>query len=108
MGLTVGPGLSVQRFLRALQSLAHPDFLSWTTSAEVIIMTLLRGIHVFLGPLIGSAIYLTVKHRVISFTKMWMMWLGIISALIVIFLPGGIGGFVKDLVKGRSRNNEVT
>jgi branched-chain amino acid transport system permease protein len=89
------------------RSLVHPEFISWTTSAEAIIMSLLGGVHVFLGPMVGAAIYLLLKHFIMLFTKTWMIYLGIVLVLVVIFLPGGIAGFLREKISAKKDTHEA-
>ncbi|MCJ7776221.1 MAG: branched-chain amino acid ABC transporter permease [Desulfobulbaceae bacterium] len=82
-----------------------PDILFWPSSAEVLIMTLLGGMYSFFGPLVGAAALLYVRMQVASFTEYWPLILGMILALLLFFLPGGIAGFINDRINkmGQSR-----
>jgi branched-chain amino acid transport system permease protein len=72
-----------------------PDFIFWTQSAEVLIMTLLGGMYSFFGPVVGAAVLLFLRLEVTSYTKYWPLILGMILALLLFFFPGGIVGFLK-------------
>jgi len=72
-----------------------PDFIFWTQSAEVLIMTLLGGMYSFFGPVVGAAVLLFLRMQVTSYTQYWPLILGTILTLLLFFFPGGIVGFLK-------------
>ena len=69
---------------------AFPDYAFWTKSAEVLIMTLLGGPYVFLGPALGAAILIVLNSVVTSFTEYWPVVLGAILLLLIYVFPGGV------------------
>lgn len=71
-----------------------PDIAFWTKSAEPVFMSLLGGMSIFLGPAVGAAIYMYLKEIISGYTELWMIYLGAVLIGFVIFLPGGIVGFV--------------
>jgi len=75
-----------------LETAISPDILFWSMSGEVILMGLLGGMHIFLGPALGAAIMVLLNSFITSYTEYWGMVLGIILILIVLFFPKGIGG----------------
>ena len=76
-----------------------PDFLYWSKSAEVLIMTIFGGIHHFWGPTVGSAVMLLLNGFIVSYTEYWSFVLGIILLVILFALPGGIVGGVEAAFK---------
>jgi branched-chain amino acid transport system permease protein len=82
-----------------LIELVHPETSNWAASAEPILMSLLGGFKYFLGPVLGSGIYLFVKSQIMSFTEYWKLIVGSIFVLIVLFLPEGVGGKLVTLIK---------
>ncbi len=72
-----------------------PDIAFWTKSAEPVFMSLLGGMRIFLGPAVGAAIYMYLKEIISGYTELWMIYLGAILIGFVIFLPGGIVGFMR-------------
>jgi len=65
-------------------------FLHWSTSGEVVIMSVIGGVGTLLGPIIGAAFLMYFENVVQSFIgEQWKLVLGLIFVLIVIFLPGG-------------------
>lgn len=76
----------------AWQRSAFPDLLFWTTSAEVIIATILGGSRYFLGPIVGAAVLVVVEAVVRSHTEYWPLALGIVLLALVLFFPAGVMG----------------
>lgn len=83
----------------------YPDYAYWSKSAEVLIMTILGGIHHFWGPTVGSAVLILLNGVVVSYTEYWPFVLGIILLVILFAFPGGILGGLESVwrrVKGKS------
>jgi branched-chain amino acid transport system permease protein len=72
------------------------DILHWTLSGDAIIMVILGGTGTIIGPVIGAAAFLLLKNVVSSHNEYWMLWVGIVFILCVMFMPQGIWGFVRD------------
>lgn len=72
-----------------------PDIAFWTKSAEPVFMSLLGGMRIFLGPAVGAAIFMYLKEIISGYTELWMIYLGAVLIGFVIFLPGGIVGFIQ-------------
>jgi branched-chain amino acid transport system permease protein len=69
---------------------AFPDYAFWTKSAEVLLMTLLGGPYVFLGPALGAGILIVLNSVVTSFTEYWSVVLGVILLALIYVFPGGV------------------
>jgi branched-chain amino acid transport system permease protein len=69
---------------------AFPDYAFWTKSAEVLLMALLGGPYVFLGPALGAGILIVLNSVVTSFTEYWPVVLGGILLLLIYVFPGGV------------------
>jgi branched-chain amino acid transport system permease protein len=69
-----------------------PDFAYWNKSAEVLIMTLLGGIHTFFGPAVGAAVLIWLNQQIVSYTQYWPLILGTILIVLLFVFPGGIAG----------------
>lgn len=82
--------------LAILNRAVFPEFGYWTTSASVVLMCILGGVGVFIGPLVGAAIITLLEHYISLFTYYWQFVLGLLIILLVLFMPGGISGFLKD------------
>src|SRR5207302_4794880 len=68
------------------------ESLYWTTSGQVVIMTLLGGAGTFFGPFVGAATFLVLEDRLAVFTESWPLVIGAIFMAFVLFLPKGIWG----------------
>ena len=78
-----------------LETSVSPDILKWNVSGEVLLMGLLGGMHVFLGPIIGAAIMVLLNSFVTSYTEYWGLFIGMTFVCIVLFFPEGVGGVVR-------------
>lgn len=104
--------------MAAMDPLAGADRMQWTASGEVVLMTILGGAGTLLGPILGagfikyfenifSKINDTILHQWFAFLpdglenflvavvypfigKGWLLTLGILFMVVVIFLPGGL------------------
>jgi branched-chain amino acid transport system permease protein len=63
--------------------------LHWSTSGEIVIITLLGGMGYFFGPVGGTAIFIGLRELISGFFERWQLFVGIIFVLIVVFLPKG-------------------
>jgi len=81
--------------------MASPDLAHFTKSTEPMIMTLLGGTGVFVGPLVGAIVFILLKYLITYFTPYWMFYLGAILVFLVLFFPDGIAGFIKDKIIDR-------
>lgn len=66
------------------------EFLHWTTSGEVVIMSVTGGVGTLFGPMLGAGFMLYFENVVsASIGEQWLLILGVVFMLVVIFLPGG-------------------
>ena len=79
---------------------AVPEMVHWAQSAEPVLMTILGGASYFFGPLFGAAVFLGLEHWITTYTTEWMIYLGIVLLLLVIFLPRGILGLFERWHRG--------
>lgn len=86
--------------LASLMFYISPQMLHWTTSGDVLIMTVLGGKGTLLGPILGVAVFEVLKEKLSQYTQHWYGILGIVFILCTIFLPNGLAG----LFNRRSRN----
>jgi branched-chain amino acid transport system permease protein len=80
----------------SLEASLAPDILFWSSSGEVILMGLVGGMHVFLGPAVGATIMVLLNSLLTSYTQHWGMFLGITLILIVLFFPEGVLGVLRE------------
>jgi branched-chain amino acid transport system permease protein len=69
-----------------------PDLMFWTLSLEILIMCLLGGWFIFLGPALGAAIIISLRTFAGIYTEYWTLILGIVLMLLIFFLPEGVLG----------------
>ena len=93
-------GLAGALFGPFLKSIT-PSIAFWTKSAEPVFMSLLGGTKIFLGPAVGAVIFMYLKEIISGYTELWMIYLGAILIGFVLFLPGGIVGFISEKLRAR-------
>lgn len=76
--------------------IASPELVHWQMSAEPVLMTILGGSGYFLGPFLGAAVFVLLEAWISSITQAWMLVLGAILALMVMFFRSGLLGTVLD------------
>lgn len=87
----------------------HTDMFFWTTSGEVILMSVLGGINQFFGPFVGAVSIILIEDIVGAYTEYWSLIIGTIILLMVIVFPKGIVGEFIDLTsKFRKPEKEGT
>ncbi|MGB3741844.1 branched-chain amino acid ABC transporter permease [Castellaniella sp.] len=91
----------VAPFLR----IASPELAHWTTSAQPVLMTILGGSSYFLGPFLGAGIFVLLETWISSLTQAWMLVLGIILALMVMFFRDGALGTVLNTLRTKRRQD---
>ena len=79
------------------------ESLYWSTSGQVVIMTLLGGAGTFFGPFVGAATFLVLEDRLSVFTESWPLVIGAIFMAFVLFLPKGIWGTLLARLDGAAR-----
>jgi len=77
-------------------NMATPEFMHWSFSAKPVIMSIIGGTGVFLGPLFGAGIFFVLEQVIIQFTENWMLFLGIVLVPIVVFFPQGVFGTLRN------------
>jgi branched-chain amino acid transport system permease protein len=83
--------------LYAIQNkFAAPDFVLFLVSGEVVIFNVMGGMGTLLGPIAGAAFFLLLRETFSRFwTEFYLIPVGIIFTLMVIFLPQGLLGFAR-------------
>jgi branched-chain amino acid transport system permease protein len=66
----------------------------WSTSAEVVMMTLLGGAGTFFGPFVGATLFLVLQEEFSRFTEYWSLIIGAVLILCVRFFPEGLSGWL--------------
>ncbi|MDF1592721.1 MAG: branched-chain amino acid ABC transporter permease [Desulfobacterales bacterium] len=82
-----------------------PELMFWTLSLEILIMCLLGGWFIFLGPMFGTGIMVFLRTFVGIYTEYWTLVLGIVLMLLIFFLPEGVLGLFTE--RSRIRDQKV-
>lgn len=77
-------------------NMATPEFMHWSFSAKPVIMSIIGGSSVFLGPLFGAGIFFILEQVIIQYTENWMLFLGMVLIPIVLFFPQGVFGTLRN------------
>jgi branched-chain amino acid transport system permease protein len=75
---------------------AAPDFVFFTVSGEVVIFNVMGGMGTLVGPVAGAAFFLLLREGLSRFfTEYYLIPVGIIFTLMVMFVPQGLLGFLR-------------
>jgi len=75
---------------------AAPDFVFFLVSGEVVIFNVMGGMGTLVGPVAGAAFFFLLREGFSRFwTEYYLIPVGIIFTLMVIFLPQGLLGFAR-------------
>jgi branched-chain amino acid transport system permease protein len=77
------------------QGIIFPSVMHWAVSGEVIVMVLIGGSGTLIGAMVGAALVTLIQELVSTFTHRWLIVLGAIYIIAVIFLPQGIIGWIS-------------
>ncbi len=86
------------------------ETLYWTTSGQVVMMTLLGGAGTFFGPFVGAGAFLILEDVLSVWTESWQLAVGAIFVAFVLFLPRGIWGALVErlpVAAGETRHRDV-
>ncbi len=77
-------------------------------SIEVALMVLVGGTGTIVGPFIGSAIMLGIRNYVSAYIDQWMILMGVIFIVTMLWTPDGVLGVIRRLgVRGRTSHNQL-
>ncbi len=110
VGLTVAAffaGVAGTLFV-TVEGSVFPDLMFWTLSLEILIMCLLGGWFIFLGPMLGAAIIVALRSFVGIYTEYWTLVLGIVLMLLIFFLPEGVLGLFSKMNRPPKPTSEGT
>ena len=80
----------------------YADNLSWQHAGDPVMMTILGGIHHFLGPTWGAVIFIILSDQLSSLTEHWWLFFGAILIAFILLSPEGISGI---WIRLRGRRN---
>lgn len=67
-----------------------PAMMHWTKSAEILVMVILGGMGTLRGPILGAAVLLLAEELLSGVTQHWMIFLGPLLIVMVLFAKGGV------------------
>ncbi len=79
-----------------------PGLMHWTLSGELMVMVLLGGLGTLFGPVLGAAAFLLLEEGLAMYTEHWMVYMGPVLILAVVFAKRGLFGL---LAGGNSRDD---
>ena len=68
--------------------------LNAATSGRVLLMAYIGGLGYFIGPIVGAVILTLMNSLLSNYSELWMLYLGMLFLLTVMFLPRGFAGFI--------------
>jgi branched-chain amino acid transport system permease protein len=69
--------------------------LFWLTSGTILLMTILGGMHTFIGPVVGVAAFLYLQNKFSQIMEQWELVVGILFVALILIFPEGIVGTIK-------------
>jgi branched-chain amino acid transport system permease protein len=72
-----------------------PGLLSWTVSGEALVVVILGGLGTLVGPLVGAAAFVVLKHELSAVTTYWHLVVGLILIAVVMSRANGIFGWFE-------------
>ena len=86
----IGGGLATINF----EIITGADSLSVVRSGGYLLFTFLGGATLFFGPIIGAALLVFASILLSELSKAWLLYLGLVFLLMVMFAPGGIASLI--------------
>ena len=88
-----GAGTGLAGALIANQTeFVSPSLMHWTVSGEILVMVILGGVETLWGPVFGATALLLLEEFLSRYTEHWMLILGPILILVVLFARRGLYG----------------
>jgi branched-chain amino acid transport system permease protein len=79
-----------------LEGYVASEYLYWTTSGEVVIMSVIGGVGTLIGPMLGAFFLLYFENVVqAEIGQQWLLVLGLVFMFMVIFVPGGFADLAR-------------
>jgi branched-chain amino acid transport system permease protein len=72
-----------------------PAFMDWQRSGEILVIVILGGMGRLYGPVAGAVAFLLLEEVLSAWTEHWMIVLGPILVLVVLFARGGLWGMIE-------------
>jgi branched-chain amino acid transport system permease protein len=78
-----------------------PFDMDLNASIEIVLMVILGGPGTLIGPALGAGIIVFLKNFISAYTQRWLLILGTIYILTILYAPQGLINLLKDLIKVR-------
>ncbi|THH38058.1 branched-chain amino acid ABC transporter permease [Aliishimia ponticola] len=75
-----------------LNRFVSPTMFSWQMSGEIMIFIILGGVGRLFGPVAGAALFILLEHLLSGVTEFWLIYVGALLLLVVLFARGGLIG----------------
>ena len=72
-----------------------PGLMHWTVSGEIMVMVILGGMGTLMGPVVGAAALLLLEEALSAYMEHWMVVLGPLLVLVVLFARYGVWGWLR-------------
>jgi branched-chain amino acid transport system permease protein len=63
-------------------------------SGSVLLMAYIGGVGFFFGPVLGAVVFTFLQSMLSDYTRMWLLYLGILFLATVMFMPAGLAGLL--------------
>jgi branched-chain amino acid transport system ATP-binding protein len=80
---------------------AYADNLGWQHAGDALLMTVLGGVHHFLGPLWGAIAFILMEDRLSAITESWWLMFAPVVIIFALASPEGMQGLVFRLMGRR-------
>jgi branched-chain amino acid transport system permease protein len=91
----------------AYNGFVSPPDLHLAASAEEVLMVILGGAGTLFGPMVGAGLVVFLRNLVSAYTQRWMLILGCIFILTVLYAPQGVLGGIRAIVTRRRPSRAV-
>lgn len=78
----------------------------WLTSGTIMLMTILGGMHTFIGPVVGVAVFLLAQNKFSWIMDRWQLVVGVLFITLILIFPQGIVGTVKSKYLARKKTGQ--
>lgn len=84
-----------------------PHSLSLANSAEMLLMVISGGAGTLSGPIVGATLVVLLKNVASAYLDRWVLLLGLVFILIVMFVPGGIVAGITRFINNMKNKREL-
>jgi branched-chain amino acid transport system permease protein len=84
----------------------YPTYAGVMKSTIFMLICILGGMYSFIGPIVGAVVYVLLEKVITAQTEYWPLVLGIVLVLLVLFMRGGLVGFIEEQLRIRRGRGE--